>query len=143
VHHWLSRLESEISTAHGGLTKLSTDITDMRLAVARLEGRAGSLSSGTARWLAGLTIAAVAQVGAALYWGGEVRTLLEATAENASHSLSLIEEHQRKCSERVSTLELKAQKNELRIETIEKRNLIADKNWEIVRNRGLLVDQTK
>ena len=155
VHHWLSRLESEISSAHGGLSKLSTDITDMRLAVARLEGKAGSLSTGTARWLAGLTMAAVAQVGAALYWGGEVRTLLEATSANAGRSLSLIEDHIRTAGPFRAGVErwqrelddIKLQMAECmqnratvseRVTAIERRNLIADQNWARLAARGLL-----
>ena len=127
IHHWMSSLESQIATAHGGLTKLSTDVTDMRLVMARMDGRSGSLSSGTARWLAGLTLAAVAQVGAALYWGGEVRALLKVTSSDASRSLSLIEEHLRASGMLVE-----------RVSVIERRNVIADQNWARLSAKGML-----
>ena len=155
VHHWLSALESQITTAQGGLAKLSVDITDMRLAVARLEGKAGSLSTGTARWLAGLTMAAVAQVGAALYWGGEVRTLLEATSANAGRSLSLIEDHLRTAGPFRAGVErwqrelddMKIQMAECmqnratlseRVTAIERRNVLADANWARLSAKGML-----
>jgi hypothetical protein len=156
LHHWLSKLDQEVTALRTGQKDIIRDINDLRVSQSQL----GRLPPGMIVGLASITLAIGVQTAYAVYWGGAMTAQMEMVRDRSEHTSQVIEEHiktagpfrngidrmledARNCDKRVSMLEQIAVRNQTKIDAIEQRNKVADQNWDILKRKGLVSEGTR
>ena len=159
VHHWLNKLDQEISGLRTGLNDLTRDVSANRIVLAELSARTGRVPISLILVMMGLILTLGIQTALGMNWGGRMQVMIEQGVRESSKGLALIEQHIATAGPvREAVPRLERDVNDLearlrdcsnrqavviqRLDKIEERNKIADANWAKMAAKGYLIERT-
>ena len=135
VHHRLDKLDEHLSSLKESVANDRIENLKQFAAVREAVASKGRFPA----WAVGLVGLGAVQIGAQVYFNGELKGDNRRIGDIAMSALAKIEGQRESASEWERTIAV----NSKRLEMIEKRNEIADKNWDSLKSKGFLVERPK